>query len=84
MYISINVDSPPLSSSLRWLPTTGRRRRKHQLHQLERGGFGGDADAPAAQEEAAEKPHVFYARADRGAGERCENKSVILSDRIKQ
>lgn len=73
MYISINDFFSLLllsSSALRWLPTAGRRRRKHELHQLERRRLGGDADASAAQEKTAEEPHVFYAGANRGAGKR--------------
>lgn len=55
----------------RRLPAARRRRRKHKLHQLERRGLGGNSDAPAAQEEAAKKPHLLHTGADRGAGERC-------------
>lgn len=54
----------------RWLPAAGRCRREHQLHQLERGGLGGDAAETTAQEEAAEKPHVLHAGADRESGKR--------------
>lgn len=66
MYISILC----VLFGCRWLPAAGRCRRKHQLDQLERGGLGGDAAEAAAQEEAAEKPHVFHAGADRESGKR--------------
>lgn len=54
----------------RWLPTARRCRRKHKLNQLERGGFRGDTDATAAQEETTEKPHVLHAGANRSSGKR--------------
>ena len=68
---------PSLLFFRRRLPTTRRRGREHELHQLERGGLRGDTDASAAQEEAPAEPHVLHAGADRGAGKRCNKQSII-------
>ena len=56
----------------RRLPTTGRCRGKHELHQLQRGGLGRDADATPVEKEVTEEPHVLHPGADRSAGKRSE------------